>query len=71
MTDEEEFFAWLDGELAPADAARVPSMLDYERHRWSREPAAYRAGPRATPVTTVARLPVRERVLDLLGRAWR
>jgi hypothetical protein len=55
----------------PADAGRVPLMLDYERHRWSRRPAAYLAGPRATPVTTVARLPVRERVLDLLGRLWR
>jgi anti-sigma factor RsiW len=27
MTDEEEFFAWLDGELAPADAARVAARV--------------------------------------------
>ena len=54
-----------------ADAGRVPLMLDYERHRWSRKPAAYLAGPGARPVTTVAPLPVRERVLDLLGRCWR
>jgi hypothetical protein len=55
----------------PADDARVPLMLDYERHRWSRKPAAYLACPGATPVTTVARLPVRERVLNLLSRLWR
>jgi len=54
----------------PADAGRVPLMLDYERHRWSRKPAAYLAGPGVTPVTTVARLPIRERVLDVLGRIW-
>jgi hypothetical protein len=51
----------------PADARRVPLMLDYERHRWSRKPAPYLAGPGATPVTTVARLPIRERVLGLVG----
>jgi hypothetical protein len=51
-----------------ADAERVPLMLDYERHRWSRMPAPYLAGPGATPVTRVAPLPVRERVLDLVGR---
>lgn len=27
MTEEEEFFAWLDGELAPADAARVEARV--------------------------------------------
>lgn len=54
----------------PADAARIPLMLDYTRHRWSRKPAAYLAGPGATPVTTVAQLPLRERVLDLVGRLW-
>jgi hypothetical protein len=54
-----------------ANADRVPWMLDYKRHRWSREPAPFLAGPGATPVTTVARLPVRERALDLLGRLWR
>jgi hypothetical protein len=27
MTDEEEFFAWLDGELASADAARVEARV--------------------------------------------
>jgi hypothetical protein len=27
MTDEEEFFAWLDGELAPADATRVAARV--------------------------------------------
>jgi hypothetical protein len=54
----------------PAEAPRVPLMLDYERHRWSRKPAAYRAGPGATPVTTVARPPLRERVLNLAGRLW-
>ena len=54
----------------PADARRVPLMLDYRRHRWSRKPAPYRAGPSATPVTTVARLPMRERVLSLAGRLW-
>ena len=55
----------------PADVPRVPLMLDYVKHRWSSNPAPYLAGPRATPVTTVARLPVRERVLALLGRLWR
>lgn len=53
-----------------ASAERVPWMLDYKRHRWSPEPAPFRAGPGTTPVTTVARLPVRERALDLLGRLW-
>ena len=27
MTEEEEFFAWLDGELAPADAAQVEARV--------------------------------------------
>ena len=54
-----------------ADADRVPWMLDYKRHRWSQQPAPFLAGPGAMPVTTVARLPVRERVLDVLGRVWR
>ena len=27
MTEEEEFFAWLDGELAPAEAARVEARV--------------------------------------------
>jgi len=27
MTEEDEFFAWLDGELAPADAARVEARV--------------------------------------------
>jgi hypothetical protein len=27
MTEEEEFFAWLDGELAPVDAARVEARV--------------------------------------------
>ena len=54
-----------------ANADRVPWMLDYKRHRWSGEPAPFLAGPGATAVTTVARLPVRERALDLVGRLWR
>ena len=53
-----------------AKAERVPLMLDYKRHRWSLEPAPFLAGPGATPVTSVAPLPVRERVLDRLGRLW-
>lgn len=53
-----------------ASAERVPWMLDYKRHRWSREAAPFLAGPDATPVTTVARLPARERAFDLLGRLW-
>jgi hypothetical protein len=54
-----------------ADAERIPWMLDYRRHRWSREPAPFLPGPGSTPVAAVARLPVRERVLDLAGRFWR
>jgi hypothetical protein len=50
-----------------AGARRVPLMLDYERHRWSRKPAPYLAGPGATPVTTIARPPIRERVLGLVA----
>ncbi len=53
-----------------AAAARVPLMLDYKRHRWSREPAPFLPSPSATPVTTLARLPVWERALDLAGRLW-
>ncbi len=53
-----------------ANADRVPLMLDYKRHRWSREPSPFLAGPAAAPVTAVAALPVRERVLDRLGRLW-
>lgn len=53
-----------------ADAGRVPLMLDYARHRWSPEPAPYRPGPGVAPVTTVARLPLRERLLNRLGRLW-
>jgi hypothetical protein len=52
----------------PADAPRVPFMLDYVRHRWSPEAAAYLAGPGATPVTRVARVPLRERVLAGVAR---
>lgn len=53
-----------------AGADRVPLMLDYKRHRWSREPSPFLAAPDVSPVTTVAPLPVRERVLDLVGRLW-
>jgi hypothetical protein len=52
----------------PADARRVPEMLDYVRHRWSRQAAAYRAGPGAEPVTNVAPVPLRERALAAV--AW-
>ena len=52
----------------PADARRVPLMLDYARHRWSRKVAAYLAGPGAKPVTRVARVPLRERVLAVVTR---
>ena len=51
-----------------ADARRVPLVLDYMRHRWSREPAAYIAGPGARPVTMVARVPLREHALALAAR---
>ena len=52
----------------PADARRVPLVLDYKRHRWSREAAAYLAGPGAKPATTVARVPLREHVLAVAAR---
>jgi hypothetical protein len=45
-------------------------MLDYKRHRWSREAAPFLAAPDVSPVTRVASLPVRERALDLMGRLW-
>jgi hypothetical protein len=51
-----------------ANAPRVPLMLDYLRHRWSSKAAAYRAGPGAKPVTRVARVPLRERVLAVVAR---
>lgn len=51
-----------------ADALRVPFMLDYIRHRWSPEAAVYVAGPGAKPVTRVARVPLRERVLAVVAR---
>jgi hypothetical protein len=51
-----------------ADARRVPLMRDYVRHRWSRKAAAYLAGPGAKPVTRVARVPLRERVLAAVTR---
>jgi hypothetical protein len=53
-----------------ARAERVPLMLDYKRHRWSREPSPFLAAPEVSAVTTVAPLPVRERALDLVGRLW-
>jgi hypothetical protein len=52
----------------PANARRVPLVLDYMRHRWSREAAPYIAGPAATPVTAVARVPLREHVLAVAAR---
>ena len=51
-----------------ADAPRVPLLLDYARHSWSPEAAAYRAGPNAKPATRVARVPLRERVLGVVAR---
>jgi hypothetical protein len=51
-----------------AEDPRVPLMLDYVCHRWSREAAAYLAGPGASPVTKVARVPLRERALAIVGR---
>jgi hypothetical protein len=47
----------------PAAAPRVPLMLDYVRHRWSRTAAAFRAGPGVRPETKIAPIPLRERVL--------
>jgi hypothetical protein len=52
----------------PADARRVPLVLDYVRHCWSREAAVYLAGPCAKPVTRVARVPLRERALAVVAR---
>ena len=51
-----------------ADAPRVPLLLDYARHSWSAEAAAYRASPGAQPTTRVARVPLRERVLGVVAR---
>jgi hypothetical protein len=51
-----------------ADARRVPLMLDHIRHRWSRQAAAYLAGPGAIPETMVAPVPLRERALAVV--AW-
>ena len=51
-----------------ADARRIPLVLDYMRHRWSREPAAYLAGPGVKPAATVARVPLREHVLAIAAR---
>jgi hypothetical protein len=51
-----------------ADARRVPLVLDYMRHRWSREAAPYIAGPGATPARAVARVPLREHVLAVAAR---
>lgn len=51
----------------PARARRVPLVLDYIRHRWSREATAYLARPGVKPVTTVARIPLRERVFAIVS----
>ena len=51
-----------------AAARRVPLVLDYARHRWSRQAAAYLAGPGATPETKVATIPLRERAFA--AAAW-
>ncbi len=51
-----------------ANAPRVPLMLDYIRHHWSPKAAAYLAGPGAKPVTRIARVPLRERVLAVVAR---
>jgi hypothetical protein len=68
-TSTSRLVLFLHYQLAEAD--RIPWMLDYRRHRWSRGAAPFVAGPGTTPVTTVARLPVRERILDRIGRLWR
>jgi hypothetical protein len=52
----------------PADARRVPLLLDYVRHRWSQEAAVYVAGPNAKAVTKVARVPLRERAIAVVTR---
>ena len=52
----------------PSDARRVPLVLDYVRHRWSRRPAPYLACPGAKAVTRVARVPLRERMLAVASR---
>jgi hypothetical protein len=52
----------------PAAARRVPLVLDYMRHRWSRVAAAFLAAPGAKPATAVARIPLREHLLALAAR---
>jgi hypothetical protein len=52
----------------PADARRVPLVLDYMRHRWSREAAAYLAGPGSQSASKVARVPLREQALAVVAR---
>lgn len=67
MTDEEEFFAWLDGELPPADAARVEARVAADP-ALAAEAQAHRAmgaglraafDPVMTPQHTIASLSAR------------